>query len=115
MKRCILGLDRKSTKKRRNKKFGECLTTIRYNVIHMHVLFSHFVGALSFHTVGITLSTLPIRSNNQYCDSNGNPAVHVHDVVTDCSCALTEFLVSTLFGAFPVPSYVFFCSIPSLQ
>ncbi len=29
--------------------------------------------------------------------------VHVNDVVTDCSYALslTEFLVSTLFGAFP--------------
>ncbi len=39
-----------------------------------------------------------------YCDSNGNlstSAVHVHDVVTDCSYALAEFLVSTLFGAFP--------------
>ncbi len=27
--------------------------------------------------------------------------VHVNDVVTDCSYALAEFLVSTLFGAFP--------------
>ncbi len=26
-------------------------------------------------------------------------AVHVHDVVTDCSYALAEFLVSTLVGA----------------
>ncbi len=90
-----------------------------YNVMNMYCfrINVHFVGALpdqSFHTAGITLSTLPIRSNNQYCDSNGNPAVHVHDVVTDCSCALTEFLVSTLFGAFPVQS-CFFSSIPSLQ
>ncbi len=36
----LLGLDRKSNKKRRNKKFGECIPTIRYNVIHTftHVL-----------------------------------------------------------------------------
>ncbi len=27
--------------------------------------------------------------------------VHVNDVVTDWSYALTEFLVSSLFGAFP--------------
>ncbi len=32
----LLGLARESTKKRRNKKFGECITTIRYNVIHMY-------------------------------------------------------------------------------
>ena len=28
----LLGLARESTKKRRNEKFGECITTIRYNV-----------------------------------------------------------------------------------
>ncbi len=31
----LLGLARESTKKRRNKKVGECITTIRYNVIHV--------------------------------------------------------------------------------
>ncbi len=30
----LLGLVRESTKKRRNKKFGECITTIRYNVMN---------------------------------------------------------------------------------
>ncbi len=33
-------------------------------------------------------------------------AVHFHDVVTDCSYALAGFLVSKLFGAFPVQSYI---------
>ncbi len=48
----------------------------------------------------------PNQKQQQYCDSNGNlssSVVHVHDVVdvvTDCSYALAEFLVSTLFGAF---------------
>ncbi len=32
----LLGLDRKSTKKYRNKKFGECIPTIRYNVMNMY-------------------------------------------------------------------------------
>ncbi len=32
----LLGLDRKSTKKRRNKKFGECIPTIRCNVMNMY-------------------------------------------------------------------------------
>ncbi len=32
---------------------------------------------------------------------------HVNDVVMDCSYALTEFLISMLFGAFPVHSISF--------
>ncbi len=42
-----------------------------------------------------------LNNQLQYCDSNGNLAVHVHDVVSDCSYALAKFLVSTFFGAFP--------------
>ncbi len=33
----------------------------------------------------------------------GHSTVHVHDVVTDWSYALAEFLVSSLFRAFPFP------------
>ncbi len=34
----LLVLVGESTKKRRNKKLGECISTIRYNVIHMYAL-----------------------------------------------------------------------------
>ncbi len=164
----VARIGQESTKKRRNKKFGECITTIRYNVIHMYSgtaatlgeqNLGRYIGAAfieglfctqivhlgpgflaevalfrggrlltnalvlsgqSFHTVRCMhgaqhniISTLPIRSNNQYWDSNGNlstSAVHVHDVVTDCSYALAKFLVSTLFGAFLAnPSNVSHC------
>ncbi len=32
----VARIARKSAKKRRNKKFGECITPIRYNIIHMY-------------------------------------------------------------------------------
>ncbi len=70
--------------KHRNKRFVECITTIRYTSFTCAV-FAYYV---LYIPAGITLSTLPIRSNNQYCDSNGTSAVHVHDVVTDCTRAL---------------------------
>ncbi len=33
----LLGLARGNTKKRGNKKSGECITPIRYNVLHMYI------------------------------------------------------------------------------
>ncbi len=36
----FLGLDSESTKKSKNKKFSECISTIHYNVIHMYILFT---------------------------------------------------------------------------
>ncbi len=38
-------------------------------------------------------------------NTNLAKTVHVNDVVTDCSYALTKSLVSTLFGTFSVQSY----------
>ncbi len=86
----LLGLPRESTKKGRNKKFGECITTISYNVIHMYgflkikclinvlVLSAWPILSHCRRWCSISISTLPIRSNNQYCDSNGNLHMQTH-------------------------------------
>ncbi len=42
-----------------------------------------------------------VRNNWPESTKNISKTVHVNDVVTDCSYALAECLVSTLFGAFP--------------
>ncbi len=42
-----------------------------------------------------------LKKRREKFDLALNGDVHVHDVVTDCSYALTGFLVSTLFGVSP--------------
>ncbi len=50
----LLGLAEGNTKKRRNKKSGESITPIRYNVIHMYIfarLFSLIISLVVFHAI----------------------------------------------------------------
>ncbi len=50
----LLGLAGGNTKKRGNKKFGESITPIRYNVIHMYIFarrFSLIISLVVFHAI----------------------------------------------------------------
>ncbi len=50
----LLGLAGGNTKKRGNKKFGESITPIRYNVIHMYIFarrFSLIISLVIFHAI----------------------------------------------------------------
>ncbi len=45
----LLGLAGGNTKKRGNKKSGESITPIRYNVVHMYIFARCFISLVVFH------------------------------------------------------------------